>query len=345
MENKKFFLIFVGAGLAFCFCLGLGLGLGHKANANAKTKTTTPALLITGGGTAGKASQRTVEVFVPGTNISCILPPLPTKIGGHTQDGLRQCGGYCSLKSCHQFTEGKWENSQNLSEERVKHNSWLTEDRSLLLLGGDKSKKTTEKITEANKEATTDSPFELEYETNQACSITDTGSLILTGGQIGGEPTVTVARYTENGKVEYLAELNTPRYDHACALYTTDKGLKVYLVMGGMDGEDKKLQSMEQLTEGKESWEEKGTALPHPLTSLRAVTVANIVYLTGGEDGSGEVRDEIYRLDVTTLDWVKEGKMSQARASHAVSLINYDLVEQFCREEIDIEGSGDCSNS
>ena len=121
---------------------------------------------MTGGGKAGKASQKTVEVFVPGTNRSCSLPSLPKKISSHTQDGLRQCGGYCSLKACHQLTEGKWEESQNLSQKRVKHNSWITEDSSLILLGGDESIKTTEKITEGNEEATdADSSFKLKYET------------------------------------------------------------------------------------------------------------------------------------------------------------------------------------
>ena len=110
------------------------------------------------------ASQRTAEVFVPGSSLSCSLNmSLPKKIAGHTQDGLLQCGGYCSQKSCHRFTEGKWEESHSLSEERVKHNSWMTEGGSLLLLGGEGSNKTTEKITEGNEEAT--EPFKLHYET------------------------------------------------------------------------------------------------------------------------------------------------------------------------------------
>ena len=34
MENRKFVLVFVGAGLLFCLFLGLGLGLGHHATKN-----------------------------------------------------------------------------------------------------------------------------------------------------------------------------------------------------------------------------------------------------------------------------------------------------------------------
>ena len=49
-----------------------------------------------------------------------------------------------------------------------------------------------------------------------------------------------------------------------------------------------------------------------------------------------EVQNKIYRLDVENDEtWVEVGEMREARASHAVSLINYSDVEQFC------EGSGD----
>ena len=49
-----------------------------------------------------------------------------------------------------------------------------------------------------------------------------------------------------------------------------------------MDGDDKKLSSIEQLTEGKKSWElTTAMDLPLSLRSHRAVTISNIVYLTG----------------------------------------------------------------
>ena len=62
---------------------------------------------------------------------------------------------------------------------------------------------------------------------SQACSIPDTGSLILTGGKNVNEATARVARYTETGNMTELPDLKTPRYDHACAVYTTDTGVKV----------------------------------------------------------------------------------------------------------------------
>ena len=44
MENKKFIMISVGAGLVFCLVLGLGLGLGHL-NANKGTDDSTSGQL------------------------------------------------------------------------------------------------------------------------------------------------------------------------------------------------------------------------------------------------------------------------------------------------------------
>ena len=58
------------------------------------------------------------------------------------------------------------------------------------------------------------------------------------------------------------------------------------------------------------------------------------------------VHDEIYQLEIETGSWVEVGKMREGRSSHAVSEINYSVVEQFCSDDCD-EGSGevDCSSS
>ena len=54
----------------------------------------------------------------------------------------------------------------------------------------------------------------------------------------------------------------------------------MYLVMGGRDGKDERFSSTEQYSPGDDSWRES-TALPRPLSSTRAATLGNIVYLTG----------------------------------------------------------------
>ena len=67
------------------------------------------------------------------------------------------------------------------------------------------------------------------YDYRRACSITDTSSVVITGGLVGnrGASTSRVTRYDETGWVEDLPSLLTARRDHGCALYTTDTGDKV----------------------------------------------------------------------------------------------------------------------
>ena len=130
-----------------------------------------------------------------------------------------------------------------------------------------------------------------------ACSISDTTSVVITGGLDDGDPISRVSRYNNNGWMEDLPSLNTARAYHGCSLYTTDTGEKVnistderkvvlqyflpqvYVVMGGYDG-NSRLSSTEMLSEGEDTWRERAP-LPRPLSSLRSVSLGNVIYLTG----------------------------------------------------------------
>jgi len=174
-----------------------------------------------------------------------------------------------------------------------------------------------------------------------ACSITDTStsSVVITGGFLKTpekflkNPTSRVTRYDETGWVEHLPSLLTARYNHGCALYATDTGDKVYVVMGGYDGDDY-LSSTETLQLGEDAWRES-TALPRPLAGLRAATLDNIIYITGGYEGYtvGKIHDEIYQLDTEIWDWVEVARMKNPRYRHALSVIKYSEVEGLCTEE------------
>ena len=61
-----------------------------------------------------------------------------------------------------------------------------------------------------------------------ACSISDTDSVLITGGVTGfaSTPTSQVSRYN-NQSLKDLPSLLTARSNHACAMYTTDRGTKV----------------------------------------------------------------------------------------------------------------------
>ena len=87
-----------------------------------------------------------MEAFVPGLTKSCFLPSLPVKTEGHTQDQLTLCGGLNSQQTCYNFTEGSWTKTVSLSEERRDHSSWRSPE-GLILIGGEGSERTTEKIT------------------------------------------------------------------------------------------------------------------------------------------------------------------------------------------------------
>ena len=105
-----------------------------------------------------------VEVYHPGTNTSCSLPSLPEGIRHHSQDGLTQCGGDGSAKSCHTLNTdtAQWTKTHSLSERRAGHTSWRREDGSILLIGGDYSKTTTELVSDGSGVSTPG--FTLKYE-------------------------------------------------------------------------------------------------------------------------------------------------------------------------------------
>ena len=85
----------------------------------------------------GFGAQTSVEVFVPSTGQSCLLPNMPDERFGHTLDSLLICGGYevSTSTTCLSFTSGQWITSHTLVEERYGHCSWQTE-QGLVLMGG-----------------------------------------------------------------------------------------------------------------------------------------------------------------------------------------------------------------
>ena len=190
------------------------------------------------GGYKDRNRLSSVEVYHPGTNTSCTLPSLPEAISHHTQDGLTQCGGL----SC--FTlktdTAQWTKTHNLSQERSIHSSWRRKDQTILLIGGGSSPNTTELVSSSTGISTPE--FTLKYETKWevlclhdnliiylyrwACSITDTSSVVITGGGTYN-PASRVTRYGETGWIEDLPLLLTPRMFHGCSLYTTVSGDKV----------------------------------------------------------------------------------------------------------------------
>ena len=99
-----------------------------------------PGLLITGG--QGAATK--VRVVNPRSEQLCELPDLPDERTAHTFCGQLLCGGLSSERSCLKFDGENFTRAEVfLVEARRYHLCWsVGED--VMLLGGDKSDKTTE---------------------------------------------------------------------------------------------------------------------------------------------------------------------------------------------------------
>ena len=111
-------------------------------------------ILITG----GHPNKRSVELFVPDTNLSCSLPPLSGPRHRHTQDGLLACGGFelTAKLSCERLTRSGWRTEPyTLTAGRCYHASWDLNNGSLVLLGGYCSEATSERVDTSTGSAAT----------------------------------------------------------------------------------------------------------------------------------------------------------------------------------------------
>ena len=72
---------------------------------------------MTGSGPTASPDQ-SAEVYVPATGHHCTLPSLPTRRYGHTMEGRTVCGGRDTEKSCLTLSDGRWETTTTLLENR-----------------------------------------------------------------------------------------------------------------------------------------------------------------------------------------------------------------------------------
>merc|ERR1712098_654694 len=136
------------------------------------------------------------------------------------------------MGTCIVFSSGKWVPSHNLTEKRVYHNSWVTDEGIMLLggAGGDSSSYSSEIVKPGEYDGVPG--FTLPYRTDRACSFPDktTDTLIITGGQFLGSR---VTRYSTSGFVEDLPRFNKGRLYHGCGSYLKEDGMQVFMVAGG----------------------------------------------------------------------------------------------------------------
>jgi len=282
------------------------------------SRLTDQAIVITGGYNKGKST----EIYLPSSNASCSLPELPEVRSWHTQDGPWACGGEGGISTevtCDQWSEGAWNQSHaNLSVPRLSHVSWATAS-GLYLIGGEYSLKTSELVKE---DGSVKEGFTLKYKTQYACSIPDKEEVIITGGRWRG---TTVSVYSEADWQRDLANMTQGRYNHACSSFTY-AGEKHLIVTGGYSGESDGynrlfLDSTEVYSFKDNSWTEAGKLLVR-IHGMRAATVNSRVLLFGGYDNRN-ARNDILEYDPETKVWTQIGTMREARAGHAVSVVDF----------------------
>ena len=78
-------------------------------------------------------------------------------------------------------------------------------------------------------------------------------------------------------------------------------------------------------------WREVETGnLPSPRRDLRATTVDNTIYVTGGEDDNNDYLSSILYWNSATESWVLAGYLSVARAYHGATAVPSALLSLEC---------------
>merc|ERR1711973_662937 len=273
------------------------------------------AILVTG----GRYTETSSEVLFTNGSSICELPPLTYERYHHTQSGLTACGGNgrYTLRGCIKFEAGSWTNlTDDLTTLREEHSSWMMADGGILLMGGVIS--TSTEIVYQN--GTSIRSFDLKYRADSACSIELPEMFILTGGF---DTMTTVSRYTTDGWMEDLPELNVGRRGHGCGYFYNDDMQRVFLVAGGSSY----LSSTETLVEGGQAWNFQ-QPLPSGRRGIKGISLPNTVIMTGGYDGRKV--DDVLTYVPETSDWKKVGSMKTARYYHGASLVKIEDVVDFC---------------
>merc|ERR1712037_893626 len=151
-------------------------------------------------------------------------------------------------------------------------------------------------------------------------------------GLTGGVETfdrVTIYQLTGNGDETPLTPMNQGRYDHACGVYQDAGGQQVILVTGGWSSSFGSLSSTEVAaysSDGQLEWREvDGGQLPSPRWGPRATVVGDILFVTGGYDGS--YLTSILSWDPVAESWQQAGNLAVGRESHAAIAVPTSLVE------------------
>ena len=123
-----------------------------------------PGILTVAGYGGNKFSR--AEIFNPRSGRSCEIGDIPVATDSLTLCGNLACGGSNSEKSCSRFDgAGTFTAlSVTLREKRWGHLCWQLQSGSVLLLGGGKSRSTTERLRTSWNGTSSTADFRLPYD-------------------------------------------------------------------------------------------------------------------------------------------------------------------------------------
>ena len=55
------------------------------------------------------------------------------------------------------------------------------------------------------------------------------------------------------------------------------------------------------------------------------------MFIAGGRTSWGSILDDVLQFDAEEGEWTKIGSMKISRYAHAVSVINYNSVKEYCK--------------
>jgi len=278
----------------------------------------------------GESSPSAVE-FWSSTNAdqeSCQLSDYPRKMwDGPTMSLVGNQLVACLDKSCDIYQEGAWEHLQDTIEWRRYHSAVGLREK-LLLIGGYDSRST--EFIPVDGSGASPGPFTVRHGRDHCTMKISEDVIVVTGGR--GTPDRVTEYQLTDGRETALTRLTEGRGYHACGVYQDADGQQVseevLLVTGGSYSNFLSSTEIATYTSSSTlSWRIVETGdLPWGRFGLRAAVVENVLYVTGGYDGSNPLTS-ILSWDPLQEKWTHAGDLKVARYYHAVVAIPSNAIE------------------
>ena len=129
---------------------------------------------------------------------------------------------------------------------------------------------------------------------------------------------------TEVSLHNHFMKICVGRIGHRCSNVNYHKSPEIYDTFYVMH------QVMTWGTGDVETFWRESSQLPAARIALRATTVNDIIYLTGGEDEAWNAFTSILSWDPLTESWNEAGNLKMGRTYHAAVAITSSIIESEC---------------